>query len=177
MTSTSVDVALQQHLAQHKVFDDIRKLIRQHLLEQKGNQPSEVSLQLFQLVCSRFSCITVSPLHVQPLLALLALQYTLKSSEREAIADVLGKLSRSPVQSGKLVVGKRYLHVRVQGGKAFIDNLADERDDPSSPSPAILTLFAEFRGQRFRGRPVPAQVEPKFADSFFLPLQVLRKRC
>ena len=65
---------------------------------------------------------------------------------------------------------RRFLHLRINGGRAFVEHLAD----PSLTAPGTqsnFVLFIHFRNQRFRSRAVPVSVEPAFDESILLDLQ------
>eukprot|EP00755_Sulcionema_specki_P014127 Sspe_Gene.9118::Locus_3071_Transcript_4_4_Confidence_0.500_Length_3082::g.9118::m.9118/K16457/CEP76; centrosomal protein CEP76 len=99
----------------------------------------------------------------------------------EALLDVvqergiLGKLisslqpdgeSRStagPVPGGK----SRFLHVRLLGGKAFLENLDV---NPSVPTKEELLVCLHFGGQRFQSTAVPCVCDPEFDDDFLINL-------
>jgi hypothetical protein len=69
----------------------------------------------------------------------------------------------------RLVPGRRYLHFKLHGGRAFVESLIDE---DIQHTPSTLTLCLHFRSQRFRSQPVAFTVEPQFNDSFYIDLQV-----
>ncbi|KAA0152904.1 hypothetical protein FNF29_03428 [Cafeteria roenbergensis] len=85
---------------------------------------------------------------------------------------------------------RKYLRIHVQAGSAFLSDMAPDQDDGgrSAASAAsagstglrtaarpraetsFLVLHACFRGQRFRGIPVPASESPSFDAAFLLDL-------
>jgi centrosomal protein CEP76 len=71
---------------------------------------------------------------------------------------------------GRLVPGKRYLNVRIRGGRAFVDNLIDDAEARSGGL-HVLRLSVELLGSRCVSAPVPATVEPAFSESFLFLLQ------
>jgi centrosomal protein CEP76 len=65
---------------------------------------------------------------------------------------------------------RRFLHLRINGGRAFVEHLSD----PSLTAPGAQSkfiLFIHFRNQRYRSRAVPVSVEPAFDESILLDLQ------
>ena len=58
---------------------------------------------------------------------------------------------------------KRYLHVQMTGGRAFVDQMV--RSDNVNKE---LYVAVSFRGQRHATTPVPACVDPAFHDAFLL---------
>jgi hypothetical protein len=75
----------------------------------------------------------------------------------------------------KITPGRRYLHVQLHGGRAFVESLIDDalslRGQKGGAS-ASLQLCVQYRGQRFKSHHVPYTVEPRFDDSFLIDLQV-----
>ncbi|CAN0159045.1 unnamed protein product [Lampetra planeri] len=73
--------------------------------------------------------------------------------------------------------GRRYLHLRVLGGRAFLEHLHMGPSPPASPPAGTpgrpgptLTLHLNFRSQRFRSKPAACACEPDLRDSFLLEL-------
>eukprot|EP00002_Diphylleia_rotans_P038836 TRINITY_DN8878_c0_g1_i1.p1 TRINITY_DN8878_c0_g1~~TRINITY_DN8878_c0_g1_i1.p1 ORF type:complete len:600 (+),score=95.19 TRINITY_DN8878_c0_g1_i1:110-1909(+) len=67
-----------------------------------------------------------------------------------------------------LAPNRRYLHLRILGGKAFLDHLI-ESEEPTRRGKFILHIH--FLNQRYRCRPVECAIEPNFSESFLLELQ------
>eukprot|EP01112_Ceratiomyxa_fruticulosa_P014986 TRINITY_DN4355_c0_g1_i2.p1 TRINITY_DN4355_c0_g1~~TRINITY_DN4355_c0_g1_i2.p1 ORF type:complete len:624 (-),score=98.42 TRINITY_DN4355_c0_g1_i2:51-1922(-) len=67
---------------------------------------------------------------------------------------------------------KKYLHVKIMGGKAFIDHLSHTMEDTTLSPNSLpnLVLHLHFVNQRFKCNPVPCTVEPMFDDSFLIEL-------
>ncbi|XP_018412337.1 PREDICTED: centrosomal protein of 76 kDa isoform X1 [Nanorana parkeri] len=64
---------------------------------------------------------------------------------------------------------RRYLHLQVLGGKAFLEHLQEAEPLPGQVC-STFTLHLHFRNQRFRSKPVPCACEPDFQDEFLLEL-------
>ncbi|KAG8571310.1 hypothetical protein GDO81_011589 [Engystomops pustulosus] len=62
---------------------------------------------------------------------------------------------------------RRYLHLQVLGGKAFLEHL-QELDPLPGQVCSTFTLSLHFRNQRFRSKPIPCACEPDFQDGFLL---------
>ncbi|KAG9479092.1 hypothetical protein GDO78_012642 [Eleutherodactylus coqui] len=65
---------------------------------------------------------------------------------------------------------RRYLHLQVLGGKAFLEHLQESDPLPGQVC-STFTLSLHFRNQRFRSKPVPCACEPDFQDGFLLEVQ------
>lgn len=64
---------------------------------------------------------------------------------------------------------RRYLHLQVLGGKAFLEHLQESDPLPGQVC-STFTLSLHFRNQRFRSKPVPCACEPDFQDGFLMEL-------
>ncbi|XP_073487402.1 centrosomal protein of 76 kDa isoform X3 [Aquarana catesbeiana] len=64
---------------------------------------------------------------------------------------------------------RRYLHLQVLGGKAFLEHLQEAVPLPGQVC-STFTLHLHFRNQRFRFKPVPCACEPDFQDEILLEL-------
>ncbi|XP_040209863.1 centrosomal protein of 76 kDa [Rana temporaria] len=64
---------------------------------------------------------------------------------------------------------RRYLHLQVLGGKAFLEHLQEAEPLPGQVC-STFTLHLHFRNQRFRFKPVPCACEPDFQDEILLEL-------
>ena len=64
---------------------------------------------------------------------------------------------------------KRYLFLRILGGKAFLEHL-QESDMTPEQTRSTFTLHVHFRQQRFKSRPVPCSCEPDIEEGFLLEL-------
>eukprot|EP00696_Hemimastix_kukwesjijk_P014993 gnl/Hemi2/3085_TR1090_c0_g1_i1.p1 gnl/Hemi2/3085_TR1090_c0_g1~~gnl/Hemi2/3085_TR1090_c0_g1_i1.p1 ORF type:complete len:641 (+),score=176.65 gnl/Hemi2/3085_TR1090_c0_g1_i1:145-2067(+) len=101
-------------------------------------------------------------------------------NERGVIQDIIRSLGR-PTELAQALQPKipssgdapptpagnrRYLYLRVLGGKSFVDHL-QERD----PNLRTLTLHVHYKNQRLQSKPVACAVEPAFEDAFMIDLQ------
>ncbi|KAM8966492.1 centrosomal protein of 76 kDa isoform 2-T2 [Pelodytes ibericus] len=64
---------------------------------------------------------------------------------------------------------RRYLHLQILGGKAFLEHLQEPEPLPGQVC-STFTLSLHFRNQRFRSKPVPCACEPDFQDGFLLEI-------
>ncbi|XP_053570872.1 centrosomal protein of 76 kDa [Bombina bombina] len=62
---------------------------------------------------------------------------------------------------------RRYLHLQVLGGKAFLEHLQEPEPLPGQVCSTFI-LSLHFRNQRFRSKPIPCACEPDFQDGFLL---------
>lgn len=101
--------------------------------------------------------------------------------ERGLVQQILGKLQRgggnaavrapSVLRTKSVLQGlqpnEKYLHIRVVGGRAFIDNIDLS---PLERRSRQLVVCAHYGGQRFRSGPQEAVVDPPFDDDFLVHL-------
>uniref|UniRef100_A0A8C5QYR8 Centrosomal protein of 76 kDa n=1 Tax=Leptobrachium leishanense TaxID=445787 RepID=A0A8C5QYR8_9ANUR len=64
---------------------------------------------------------------------------------------------------------RRYLHLQIMGGKAFLEHLQELEPLPGQVC-STFTLCLHFRNQRFRSKPVPCACDPDFQDGFLLEI-------
>ncbi|KAM9308041.1 centrosomal protein of 76 kDa isoform 2-T2 [Gastrophryne carolinensis] len=64
---------------------------------------------------------------------------------------------------------RRYLHLQILGGKAFLEHLQEAEPLPGQVC-STFVLHLHFRNQRFRSKPVPCACDPDFQDGFLLEL-------
>ena len=64
---------------------------------------------------------------------------------------------------------RRYLYLQVLGGKAFLEHL-QEGDPLPGQVTSTFALHINFRGQRFKSRPVPCACEPDIQEGFLLEI-------
>uniref|UniRef100_A0A3P8W8W3 Centrosomal protein of 76 kDa n=1 Tax=Cynoglossus semilaevis TaxID=244447 RepID=A0A3P8W8W3_CYNSE len=64
---------------------------------------------------------------------------------------------------------RRYLCLKVLGGKAFLEHLQEPEHLPGQVC-STFTLYLHFRNQRFRSKPVPCACEPSLEEGFLLEL-------
>jgi len=95
--------------------------------------------------------------------------------EQAAEGKLASSLYAAHSVAARIVPGKRYLNVRIRGGRAFVDCLPASTPDAVAEAHTqaqhVLTLSMEFRGNRCVASPVPAVVEPSFNENFLFPLQ------
>ncbi|KAK2191243.1 hypothetical protein NP493_55g07029 [Ridgeia piscesae] len=81
--------------------------------------------------------------------------------EKFASSDAAAKTNIDPT--------RRYLYMQFLGGKAFLEHL-QETDALPGQVTSTFTLHINFRGQRFKSRPVPCACEPDLHEAFLLEL-------
>ncbi|KAL8560891.1 hypothetical protein ACOMHN_059075 [Nucella lapillus] len=83
--------------------------------------------------------------------------------------DVDDKVTRGAVKKANIDPSRRYLYLQIRGGKAFMDSLLED-DGGTQQSSSTFMLHVNFRGQRFKSRPVACACEPSFDEGFLLEL-------
>jgi centrosomal protein CEP76 len=89
-----------------------------------------------------------------------------RSAQVEQIMQLLQN-GRGGVPRPSLVRGKRYLVLRVNRGKAFVNTLVDREAEGQ----CTLRLLVYFGNNVYQSSSVSYVVEPLFDETFFLPLQ------
>ncbi|XP_071957356.1 centrosomal protein of 76 kDa-like [Antedon mediterranea] len=79
------------------------------------------------------------------------------------------KTESVPLRKGNVDPTRRNLYLQVLGGKAFLEHLQEPQPVPGQVT-STFTLHINFRGQRFKSRPVPCACEPDFQEGFLLEL-------
>lgn len=83
--------------------------------------------------------------------------------QQGVLADVVEQVNAEPLEPAAAVEpNKRYLLLKLQYGKAFLDFVGDEEQ------PASLQIHISFLRQRFSSRKVKCTVEPVFDEAFLL---------
>eukprot|EP00286_Rhodomonas_abbreviata_P010675 CAMPEP_0181342296 /NCGR_PEP_ID=MMETSP1101-20121128/30917_1 /TAXON_ID=46948 /ORGANISM="Rhodomonas abbreviata, Strain Caron Lab Isolate" /LENGTH=664 /DNA_ID=CAMNT_0023453729 /DNA_START=102 /DNA_END=2096 /DNA_ORIENTATION=+ len=135
---------IHEHLHSSNVFGQVRAFVRDFLAQEQGVALDEDKL--------------LAALH-----------------EKRIIEELVGSLgkeqtterltSRSSHTPGKDRNG-RYLHLRVSGGSAFVDQVLESSDSPKGD----LVAHFFFHGQRHSTKPVPCCADPQFDDGFLFRL-------
>lgn len=92
--------------------------------------------------------------------------------EKGILQQLLAQLKTQPLtlpteRSFNVADGQHFLHVRLKGGRAFVDNI-----DVSSAMLQTKTVFfaAHFGSQRFRSAMKPCCADPQFDDDFLFEI-------
>ena len=139
--------ALHEHLSRTNTYDQLREIIATHAAEHidfNPNNPDDV----MTLVKERGI--------VQEVLGRMNAPQT---SQR------IGQGSRRSLRG--LKPGQRYLHLRLLGGRAFLDNIDS---DPKVLKQQQMVVSVHFDRQRLRSSPVDCNCDPQFDDDFLLEL-------
>jgi centrosomal protein CEP76 len=154
--------AIHQHLQQSNVFNQIRDIIDSHAADHADFDPANPQ-HVMGVLRERGL--------VQEILGRLgsggAAQSSFTSSQNVAAAAAGGTSSSSSRRSFSLVPGNKYLHIRVLGGRAFLDNLDA---DPATLATQQMVLSMHFGHQRFRCTPQECLVDPLFDDDFLVEM-------
>lgn len=143
--------AIHEHLSRHNVYGQLRGIIAEHAKGNPDFDPSD-SEAIVRLI-----------------------------RERGVVTDLLGRLDASVGVAGAgagasgprntalrhVRPHQRYLHVRLLGGRAFLDNLDL---DPKAAQDQSMVVSFHFGAQRFRSAPQPCACDPSFEDDFLLLL-------
>eukprot|EP00758_Cryptobia_borreli_P001981 Tbor_TRINITY_DN2687_c0_g1::TRINITY_DN2687_c0_g1_i1::g.17892::m.17892/K16457/CEP76; centrosomal protein CEP76 len=91
--------------------------------------------------------------------------------ERQCAAFGTGGTVPQPMRDRSILKGikpnEKYLHIRLTGGRAFIDNLDLDRKEQKSTQ---MVMCAHYDRQRFRSTPQESLVDPMFDDDFLVHL-------
>jgi centrosomal protein CEP76 len=152
--------AIHNHLQQSNVFNQIRDIIDSHAADHADFDPANPS-HVMSVLRERGL--------VQEILGRLgsgsaAATFTSSQSVGSAAAATAAGAAR---RSFSLVPGQKYLHVRVLGGRAFLDNLDS---DPATLATQQMVLSMHFGHQRFRCTPQECLVDPPFDDDFLVEI-------
>ncbi|XP_033119568.1 centrosomal protein of 76 kDa-like [Anneissia japonica] len=79
------------------------------------------------------------------------------------------KTQSIPLCKGNVDPTRRYLYLQVLEGKAFLEHLQEPQPIPGQVTSTFM-LHVNFRGQRFKSRPVPCACEPDFQEGFLLEI-------
>lgn len=90
--------------------------------------------------------------------------------ERGVIQSLLStistnKITKTTPNRWNLSDGEKYLHIRLNGGRAFVDNIEN-----NTCRYASMYVGIHFGSQRFHSASLPCLCEPKFDDDFLLHL-------
>jgi centrosomal protein CEP76 len=143
--------AIHDHLQQHNVYSQIRGILNSHAAEHVEFNPN-------------------SPDDVMGVLR-----------ERGLIQQVIGNLEQpgrtTSIATGagnaglsKMALGpnERILHVRLVGGRAFLENFDDGDGQRQRRADQVMYVNVHFGAQRFRSSPQPCVCDPPFDDDFIL---------
>lgn len=133
---------IAEHLSQSDVFSQVREIVAEQL-RSSGAPPADALLDTLQergVVDQVLRSISTRGITAKPAAA---------AEPARAIAP-----------------GRRYLHLKLLGGKAFLDVLSDE----DAQNPPAFTLHILFGNQRYASSPVASAVEPAFQDAFLIDL-------
>ena len=149
--------AIHQHLQQSNVYNQIRDIIDSYAADHADFDPANPS-DVMHVLRERGL--------VQDILGRLGSGGTVNGSAATTSASQNVNTSARRSFSG-LVTGQKYLHVRVLGGRAFLDNLDA---DPSTLTTQQMVLSMHFGHQRFRCTPQECLVDPPFDDDFLIEI-------
>nr|XP_045583392.1 centrosomal protein of 76 kDa-like [Procambarus clarkii] len=135
----------------------IDQMIREVVSEEVGRS-SHVNLET--VVARLLDSITVQSM-VQRVLA----GCTPQQSTHPPVGNLPGNLQEQVVQ------GRRYLYLRVCGGRAFVDYLGKEGIPSPAGGQASLNIHLALHNQRFAIYGVPCVCEPKINEGFLFDLQ------
>ncbi|XP_071785511.1 centrosomal protein of 76 kDa-like [Asterias amurensis] len=84
-------------------------------------------------------------------------------------ADKQDRVVGVPLKKANIDPTRRYLYLQILSGKAFLEHLQEPEPLPGQTT-STFVLHINFRGQRFRSRPVPCACDPDFREGFLLEL-------
>lgn len=165
---TELKSLIDSHLRSQNIYGQIRDFVRQAA---KGADPTSDdnngSNQTVVLDALREKGVIEEVIKSIKRPRNLATPSSLIASTSDGVADQGQLADLTPIPSPF----RRFLHLRINGGRAFVDHLATSANDEMVGKKAHFVLFVHFRNQRFRSRAVEVSVEPQFDESLLLDLQ------
>jgi centrosomal protein CEP76 len=140
------------------IYGKIRELLSQHLDDKAGRDQVMTTLQEKGVISDLLKQLA------QPTSSLAPMTSTNSSAWSQTGA---GSGAPGPAPA-RVIPGRRYMHLKLNGGRAFVESLIDE---DIAQSASTLQVCLHFQSQRFRSRPVAFTVEPQFSDSFMIDMQ------
>ncbi|XP_064083913.1 centrosomal protein of 76 kDa-like [Macrobrachium nipponense] len=77
----------------------------------------------------------------------------------------------------KILPGRRYLYVKVKGGRAFVDHVREETVKYRTENQSSLFIHLSLDGQRYASQGAQCVCEPKINEGFLFDLQKLKPGC
>lgn len=150
-----------------EVYEEIRKLLQSYIAEEHLDAAKQEEVLAELRSAGLFGDATGGAVGPQ-----VGFGYEAHAAATAAAAGSHGAAvsTHSLVGGGRLVPGKRYLSVRLKGGRAFVDNLIDDAEARTGGL-HVLRVSVELLGSRCVSVPVPATVEPHFDENFLFQLQ------
>lgn len=141
--------AIHQFLSQGNVYSSIRDIIDSYVAQSQG--------------------ATANPGDPDELMRVLkekgVLQTLLSRLRSEAALNPVNRQGRPTIP--RMSEGDFFLHMRLSGGRAFVDNLSLSGEAQKSSS---MFAAAQFGRQRFRSVGVECSTDPEFSDDFVFHL-------
>jgi centrosomal protein CEP76 len=142
--------AIHEHLLRSNTYDQLRQIIASHAAEHVDFNPSNPD-DVMTLVKERG-----------------IVQEVLGRINSGAAVGTSRKIGEGRARSLKgIKAGQRYLHLRLLGGRAFLDNVDA---DPKVLKQQQMVVSIHFDRQRLRSTPTDCHVDPTFDDDFLLEL-------
>ena len=148
-----------------EIYDDIRSVLKSYVQEEHLDAATQEEVLAGLRAAGMFGDALTGGMGPQ-----LGFGYEATAEAAGAGAEHAVASTHTLVGGGRLVPGKRYLNVRLRGGRAFVDNLQDDAEARTGGM-HVLRLSMEMLGSRCVSAPVPATVEPSFCESFLFQLQ------
>ena len=164
---TELKSLIDSHLRSQNIYGQIRDFVRQAAKGADPTSDDNGSNQTVVLDALREKGVIEEVIKSIKRPRNLATPSSLIASTSDGVADQGQLADLTPIPSPF----RRFLHLRINGGRAFVDHLATSANDEMVGKKAHFVLFVHFRNQRFRSRAVEVSVEPQFDESLLLDLQ------
>ncbi|CAL8338904.1 centrosomal protein of 76 kDa [Gadus morhua] len=159
---------IHDHLIKMDVHGKIREVLSETLKDGLGYGPHTFSEGDFLQALQRRGIIDDVMRDLQ--FSQSIQQDTERSREKDfpnKSAPHVAEKNRLPLNRMDIDVARRYLHLQVLGGKAFLDHLQEPEPLPGQVC-STFRLYLHFRNQRFQSKPVPCACEPDLQEGFLL---------
>ncbi|XP_059920673.1 centrosomal protein of 76 kDa [Gadus macrocephalus] len=159
---------IHDHLIKMDVHGKIREVLSETLKDGLGYGPHTFSEGNFLQALQRRGIIDDVMRDLQ--FSQSIQQDTERSREKDfpnKSAPHVAEKNRLPLNRMDIDVARRYLHLQVLGGKAFLDHLQEPELLPGQVC-STFRLYLHFRNQRFHSKPVPCACEPDLQEGFLL---------
>uniref|UniRef100_A0A1A8F5G6 Centrosomal protein of 76 kDa n=3 Tax=Nothobranchius korthausae TaxID=1143690 RepID=A0A1A8F5G6_9TELE len=169
---------IHNHLLKMDIHGKIRELIAETLGEDQGSGRRSLSEADVLRVLQRRGIIddvmkdlhfTQAPLHYTDVAQGTAPDAGLKPPPKPTTHFGVFNADVPLHKKTNVDPSRRYLHLQVLGGKAFLEHLQEPEPLPGQVC-STFKLYLHFHNQRFHSKPVPCACEPDLREGFLLEM-------